>query len=101
MKKVSEDRFCVKYIIPVKPFCSEVLMQVLILLGLVLGLFCVGFRAADGSGWTLLGGGAGVLMLSELDGMQQSSGEAGDRRSCFAVDLAVGGVGQEAGDCLA
>ena len=33
MKRVSEDRFCVKYIIPVKVLCFDTLLQVLILKG--------------------------------------------------------------------
>ena len=37
-------------------------------------------------------------MLSELDAMHQSSGEAGDCGGGFAFDWAVGDVGQEAGD---
>jgi hypothetical protein len=58
----------------------------------------VGFAVPTGSGLACFGGGADVLMLSELDGMQQSSGEAGDRGSGFAIDLAMGEVGQESGD---
>ncbi len=43
-------------------------MYVLIVRGLGLGFFCTGFGAPAGPGKMRFGGGADVLMLSELDG---------------------------------
>jgi hypothetical protein len=82
----------------VKAFYFDALMCVLILGGLVLGMFCCGFGAAARPGRTRFGGGADVLMLSELDGVQQCSGEAGDCRGGFVFDLVMGELGLEAGD---
>jgi len=48
-----------------------------------------------------LGGGTDALMLSELDAVHKSSGEAGDCGSGFAFHLAMGDVRQEAGDSCA
>jgi hypothetical protein len=76
-------------------------MYVLILRGLVVGAFCMGFVAPPGSGQKRFARGADELMLSELDGLHQGSGEAGDRGSGFAFDLAIGDAGQEAGDSFA
>src|SRR5580704_9502796 len=73
-------------------------MHVLILHRLVLGMSCTDFGTATGFGQGRFGGGADALMLSELDATHQSSGEAGDCGGGFAFHLAMGEVGQEAGD---